>query len=448
MLPLLHVLIALPVFVSELPGEGEIRTVGTIQSSNGYFTVSNIRDFPGAVPDIYLRYLDDWGEATLGFYLGSQGEALQLCGFAGEKTILVRKPLQNAVTVLQAGGAETDYPVFQDQFLGGAAMHPGLEHLLLAGNDSPDNAAVRLAMMNTDMEVLSNQLFPDVQMEVASVSSVGGETCVLGSTGLSGWERDVALFFPGTMEVRHFMPQPGRFDPVDMVPLEEGCFVVCNAITEDNGQVGGLLIMRLDGAFSIDWTATLYGGSWLSASAADATSEGIIVTGWTNDLPMSEVNRSDLLLAEFSTEGELLWTITHGGNTVDYGLDVTTCTDGGFAVSGCFADDLYNGLVLRTDSLGTLEGMGLEEQGIVQPLVSVVQNPSRCGTVSILISENMGTDVSVSLFDMSGRVAGTTSAVSGGAAVFTDVPSGVYLVQVSTALERHTMKVTVAGGAP
>ena len=60
----------------------------------------------------------------------------------------------------------------------------------------------------------------------------------------------------------------------------------------------------------------------------------------------------------------------------------------------------------------------------------------------------MGTDVSVSLFDMSGRVAGTTSAVSGGAAVFTDVPSGVYLVQVSTALERHTMKVTVAGGAP
>ncbi len=88
--------------------------------------------------------------------------------------------------VLQTGGAETGYPVFQDQFLGGAAIFAGTEQLVLAGNDSPGDPAVRVAVMNTDMEVLSNQLYPDVQMEVASVSSLDGEICVLGSTGFPG----------------------------------------------------------------------------------------------------------------------------------------------------------------------------------------------------------------------------------------------------------------------
>lgn len=446
MFHLLLAVTALPVFLSEISRAGEIFTIGTIQNSNGYFTVSNVRHYPGAVPEIYLRYLDNQGTGTLGYYLGGENEALQLCGFAGKKTILVRKPLQNAVIVLQVGGAETDYPVFQDQFLGGAAMFAGTEQLVLAGNDSPGDPAVRVAVMNLELEVLSNQLFPDVQMEVASVSSVGGEICVLGSTGLSGWERDMTLFFPGTMEVRHYMPQTGRFTPVDLLPLEEGCIVVCNTETDDNGQVGGVFIMKLDGDLAIQWTAVLYGEGWISASAADVTGEGIVVTGWTNDLPMSEVNRSDMLLAEFSLEGDLLWTMIHGGNTVDYGLDVTTCTDGGFAVSGCFVEELYNGLVLRTDSLGTLAGMGLEEQGTVQPLVSVLQNPSCGGTISVLLLETTGTYVSVSLLDLAGRVVGRASGTLENCVSFSGIPPGIYLVQAFSPLETHTMKVTVTGG--
>ncbi len=446
MFHLLLAIIALPVFLTEVSGEGEILTIGTIQNSKGYFTVSNVRDYPGAVPEIYLGYLDNQGEGTLWYYLGGENEALQLCGFAGKKTILAHRPLQNAMIVLQTGGAETGYPVFQDQFLGGAAIFAGTEQLVLAGNDSPGDPAVRVAVMNTDMEVLSNQLYPDVQMEVASVSSLDGEICVLGSTGFPGGKGcDPVL--PGDHGGPPLHAQAWKIHPVDLVPLVEGCIVVCNTETEDNGQVGGVLVMKLDGDLAIQWTAALYGESWISASAADATGEGIVVTGWTNDLPMSEVNRSDIMLAEFSLEGDLLWTMIHGGNTVDYGLDVTTCTDGGFAVSGCFAEELYNGLVLRTDSLGTLEGMGLEEQGTVQPLASVLQNPSCGGTISVLLLETMGTDASVRLIDMSGRVVGRTSAVIGGTAVFRDIPPGIYLVQAFTPLDSHTIKVTVTGGA-
>ncbi len=448
MFHLLLAVTALPVFLSEISGEGEIMTIGTIQNSGGYFTVSNVRDYPGALPEIYLRYIDNQGAGTLGYYLSGENEALQLCEFAGRKTILVHRPLQNALIVLRTGGAETGFPVFQDQFLGGASMFAGTEQLVLAGNDSPGDPAVRVAVMNQELEVLSNQLFPDIQMEVATVSSMGDEICVLGSTWLSGWERDVTLFFPGTMEVRHCMPQPGRFDPVDLVPLEEGCIVVCNSTTGDNGQVGGVFLIKLDGDFSIQWTAALYGESWISASAADATGEGMVVTGWTNDLPMSEVNRSDMLLAEFSLEGDLLWTMIHGGNTVDYGLDVTTCTDGGFAVSGCFAEELYNGLVLRTDSLGTLDGMGMEEHGSVHPLVSVLQNPSSCNTINVVLAGNPGTEVSVSLVDLAGRVVRRTSAARESGVSFYGVPPGIYLLQASTPLEIHTVKVTVTGGGP
>lgn len=48
MFHLLLAITALPVFLSEIYGEGEILTIGTIQNSGGYCTVSNVRDYPGA----------------------------------------------------------------------------------------------------------------------------------------------------------------------------------------------------------------------------------------------------------------------------------------------------------------------------------------------------------------------------------------------------------------
>ncbi len=61
------------------------------------------------------------------------------------------------------------------------------------------------------------------------------------------------------------------------------------------------------------------------------------------------------MLCRFSESGELLWSVNHGTPSTDYGLSLTGVSDGGFAVSGCVTEDLYQGWVLRTDSLGSIE---------------------------------------------------------------------------------------------
>ena len=441
---LLLVVLSLPLFTHQFNGDGEITAIGCIEKTAGYFAVCTTRNYPGGLPDCLVVYLDESGTATLSYNIGNGLEALELCSFAGKKAILARRPAMNYSTVSFVGGADLTLE-FQDQFMETAVMSSQPDHLVIAGNDHPGDTSIRIATIDGDFALASNILYPGLNMIVADVSMVNGEICVLGSTEQAGWQRDLTLFFPGTMTELHFQPFPGRFTPVEILTVEDGCIIVANAATEQNGMIGEIFLMRMSAGMTQEWTASLGGASWLNASAADITAEGVVLSGWTNDLALSESNRSDLLIAEFSAEGQLLWTREYGGSTVDYGLEVETCTDGGFLVSGCFAAGYYDGLLMRTDSLGTLDGMGLEEETPSGPVVSVMSNPSRGNTIRVSIENRAPMETEVRILDIAGRTVRVSVAESGHL-TFAGLPPGIYMVVATSEGEQASVSVAVTGG--
>ena len=439
-------LLSLPVFFHEFTGEGEFKTVGCLEAAGGYFAVLSARESWQSSPRTNLFYLDYQGTSTLSYYLGGFLEPLEVCQFAGKKTIVCRDRTSDSTVLIQVGGANSVPAVFPEEFLGGVFMEPMAGGITLAGNDLPGDGEVRTAFLDDQLTVLSDQLYPECVMDVADVSYIDGETCVLGSSGQSGWQSDIVLFFPSSLEQYHYQPQTGRFTPVCILPLEDGCMVAANAMTDQNGMVGEIFVMRLDGNMTVQWTAWLGGESWVNAASAAATGEGMAVAGWTNDLPFSETDRSDLLLLEYSSQGDLLWTREYGGGTPDYGLSIGTCSDGGFMVSGCFSDYLYQGLLLRTDSTGSLEGQGIQGPDDTGRYLSVMSNPSLEGTITVDLVREPAPGISVLVIDMTGRTVARTMANSCTVS-FHGLPAGVYTVVALGGESVYRVSAAVLGGA-
>ena len=441
---MLTILLAvLPVFSREIITEDDLVVVGCIEQESGYFAVMSRGEEWNSRPKTYLLYTDRYGTGTLGYYYGSTLEPLDVFPFAEKSTMLFYDWAESSTKMYQIGGGSA---VFQGQFEGGVhTVSPG-EELTVAGNDSPGDGPVRVAVTDSELNVLSNQLYPSCVMDVAGAACINGETCILGSSEQSGWQRDMVLFFPGTMEEYHFQPQTGRFTPAGIQPLEDGCLVVSSAMTEANGMIGEIFVMRLSTGMEVQWTASLGGDSWMNASSTTSTGQGMVMTGWTNSLPFSESNRADLLMAEFSSDGDLLWTREYGGGTPDYGLSVNTCSDGGFIVSGCFCGELYNGLLLRTDSTGSIEAQGISDQSTPARFLWVQSNPSRDGVLGVLVGNVPPEGVQVSVMDMAGRVVRNTHACSGNV-TFHGLPSGSYVVLANNGNTTCRTSAVILGGS-
>ena len=184
----------------------------------------------------------------------------------------------------------------------------------------------------------------------------------------------------------------------------------------------------------------------MNAGSSAATGEGIVLTGWSNSLPFSESNRSDLLLLEYSADGELLWTREYGGDTPDYGLEILTCSDGGFAVSGCAVTDLYQGWLLRTDSTGSVQEQGIHWPEEPVPVISVLSCPGRNGSLDVALSQGYPGIVEVAVIDMAGRIVLSKAAAGGQELSFEGLPAGVYSITAEAGGITSSTRAAVLGG--
>ena len=82
----------------------------------------------------------------------------------------------------------------------------------------------------------------------------------------------------------------------------------------------------------VTWTRTF---SWSSADVARAGVEtrdgGVVIVGSSRPQPSDKV---DFHLVKLSSNGNLLWAHTYGGESSDWGMSVIQTTDGGFALTG------------------------------------------------------------------------------------------------------------------
>lgn len=178
---------------------------------------------------------------------------------------------------------------------------------------------------------------------------------------------------------------------------------------------------------------------------------GFALCGWTNSLPFSESDRSDLMLCRFDENGELLWNVNHGTPSTDYGLCLTGVSDGGFAVSGCVTENLYQGWVLKTDSLGSIEPQGIEYTENTGFCIHQLTNPITDGNLSFNVNTSVSRQLEISIYDMAGRrVTMLNTPVAEGESTINkpiSLPSGIYTVRVSDGISESVFHSVVLGGS-
>lgn len=118
-------------------------------------------------------------------------------------------------------------------------------------------------------------------------------------------------------------------------------------------------LIRTDSSGNEIWNRTHGGygsdGAWSARHTSDG---GFIVTGWTFSYGPGYLGNTWLLKTDSSGNEE--WNAFFGGDDADRGYDVQQTADGGYVIAGytgSIGSGLYDMLLIKTDSLGSLEWM-------------------------------------------------------------------------------------------
>ncbi len=142
-----------------------------------------------------------------------------------------------------------------------------------------------------------------------------------------------------------------------------GCILLIETNSDDGDMTGlgagifDLVLMKCDRDGNVQWKKVLSGSTMQSSSFGIAVLEdgsylvgGYAYLGYTfgdfADLTFYG-NTFDLFAVKISTDGELIWAKSYGGEGVDYCNDVTPTSDGGFLIAGS-----------TKSTTGTFDGIG------------------------------------------------------------------------------------------
>ena len=448
---LLTALSALPLFSTVVNSPGSGRVIDLFQTDTGYIAVASESPAWGGQGTLYLYTLDLSGALSETFQAEFQGEPVSAVEINGGVAVLCLDRLQE-VSRLAAMGTSSDFLTeFQGEFLDGGVLCLSGDTILIAGNDYPGGSQVRIARVSSTGDVFEDYQMPDLGRVVDAVAWEG-VLFVLGVRDLTGWVRETLILSPdkGIQYCSQFESE--RITPVSFALAETGLCILSNACFSENNMKSELFLNKLDLNMNSEWTANLAGISNEQGTHIIHSSSGYTVTGWSNSLPFSEANRSDLMMAHFTNAGELEWYRTHGSSAPDYGLAAGYCSDGGYVVGGCTTEELYNCLVLKTDSEGSVEPQGIEEAEYSVIQVRPEANPSHSGEISIEIICLPGIEMSITVFDLYGRTVETGMLVSAsrqnsGIVAAAGLPGGMYTITVQYQGCIATCRAIVTGGA-
>lgn len=448
---LLTALSALPLFSTVVNSPGSGRVIDLFQTDAGYIAVASESPAWGGQGTLYLYTVDLSGILSDTFQAEFQGEPVSAVEIDGGVAVLCVDRAR-AVSRLAAIGTSSDFITeFQGEFLAGGVLSLSGDTIHIAGNDCPAASQVRVARVSTTGDVFANYQMPEL-CQVVDAAAWEGVLFVLGVRDLTGWIRETLILSPdkGTQYCSQFESE--RVTPVGFTLTETGFCILSNACISENNMKSELFLDKLDFSMNSEWTANLSGISNEQGTNIIHSSSGYTVTGWSNSLPFSETNRSDLMMAHFTDAGELEWYITHGSSLPDYGLAAGYCSDGGYIAGGCTTEELYNCWLLKTDSEGSVEPQGIEEAAFSSIQVRLEANPSDTGKICIEVNCLPGIEMSITVFDLYGRTVETGVLVSrsrqnSGIVAASGLPGGMYTVSVQYQDCVATCRAVVTGGA-
>ncbi len=127
--------------------------------------------------------------------------------------------------------------------------------------------------------------------------------------------------------------------------------------TTSFGQGGhDVYVIKLSATGNLQWTRTIGGPQWDEGYDLIQTPDGgYVVVGFTSSFGQGNY---DVYVAKLDSVGNLQWTRTIGGTSIDWGYSIVQTTDGGYAITGVtasFGQGSYDGYVVKLNANGVLQ---------------------------------------------------------------------------------------------
>jgi len=450
---LLSCLVALPCFSSVLDSDGAQRILYSRQTDGGYLAHGSLSAGWNGTPHLVSYLVNQGGIITSQTTALLIGEPLCATDFLNGSVVVCNSYGENVSHIFCAdeSGSEEWITQLSGDILDNPAIRSSSSEVIVAGNDSD---FPRVLMLDDLGNVLWDRTYPSISFSVRDVCSFDDKIYVLGTAEEVGWQSSVCILVlnsaGGTPELHSFFSGAERCSPEAIEVDSRGLFILLNTMTSSNNMIYETSLLKLSFAFETLWTGSLSGPSWeRGADMVPLANGGFVVCGWTNSLPLSESNRSDMILSEFDENGQVTWSRTHGTLSADYGLSISAVSDGGFIVSGCVTQQFYQGWLLKTDSLGMTEPQGVYNSQSIAFDVWPEVNPVGNAFLSLAVTTGVCRDLEIRVYDITGRVVDRSLvSVSSGnntVAIPFALPEGVYLVRVQSEGDELVFRTVVCG---
>ncbi len=453
MIILLSCLVALPCFSSVLESDGAQRIIYSRETAGGYLAHGSLSAGWNGMPQLVSCSINQSGIITSQTTALLIGEPLCATDFLNGSVVVCNSYGDNVSHIFCAdySGSEEWITQLSGDILDNPAIGSSFSEVIVAGNDSE---FPRVLMLDDLGNVLWDQTYTSVSFSVRDVCFFDDKIYVLGTAKESGWQSNLCILVlnttGGTPELHSLFSGAGRCSPEAIEVDSRGLFILLNTMTSSNNMIYETSLLKLSFAFETLWTGSLSGPSWeRGADMVPLANGGFVVCGWTNSLPLSESNRSDMILSEFDENGQITWSRTHGTLSTDYGLSIAAVSDGGFVVSGCVTQEFYQGWLLKTDSLGMMEPQGVDNSQSISFDVWPEVNPVRSTFLSLAVTTDVCRELDIRIYDITGRVVERLPAtVSSGNSIVTlpfALPEGVYSVRVQSEGDELVFRTVVCG---
>jgi hypothetical protein len=135
----------------------------------------------------------------------------------------------------------------------------------------------------------------------------------------------------------------------------DGGYIVVGGVTSFGAGSGDVYHNKTNASGDRLWTRTYGGPGGDGGNSVQQTADGgYIIAGYTYSFG---AGADDVYLIKTNAQGDTLWTRTHGGTGLDWGVSVQQTSDGGYVATGCTKSfgagngDVY---LIKTDASGNV----------------------------------------------------------------------------------------------
>jgi hypothetical protein len=202
-----------------------------------------------------------------------------------------------------------------------------------------------------------------------------GQTNSFGATQLDVWS--VKLNANGSVAWSKFYRLPGNDYGMSVRQIDDGSYIICGYTDSFGAGNGDVLLIKIDVTGNIQW-AKVYGGPWNdygSCVRAFHGQAGYVVAGYSYSNPATQ--SADILLMSVNGDGTLNWAKFYGGDGDDIVHDIEFTSDNGFVVTGMtksFGLSSGDAYTFSTDGSGNINWSKTIGGNTLDEAFSVIEN--------------------------------------------------------------------------